>query len=78
MNDGEAAAPPYAVPAAQVRVRIGDRICEVLYAGAAPGLVAGLVQFNVRVPSDIGPGVMPVIVEAANVQSPRTVSLAVR
>jgi len=78
MNDGELASPPYAQPAAAYKVLIGDRECEVLYGGAAPGLVAGLVQLNVRVPADIAPGVVPVILEADGVRSPRTVSVAVR
>lgn len=78
MADGELASPPYAQPAAPYKVRIADRECEILYGGAAPGLVAGLVQLNVRVPSDIGPGVVPVTLEVAGVLSPRTVSLAVR
>jgi astacin len=78
MRDGELAGAPFARPAAAVRVFIGDRECEVFYAGAAPGLVAGLAQLNVRVPAELGPGVMPVVVEAGGVRSPRTVGLAVR
>jgi len=78
MNDGELAAPPYAQPIAPYKVRIAERECEVVYGGAAPGLVAGLVQLNVRVPADIAPGVVPVSLEADGVISPRTVSVAVR
>ena len=78
MNDGELAGPPYSQPAGRFTVRIADRECEVLYGGAAPGLVAGLVQLNVRVPADIAPGVVPVSLEVAGITSPRMVSLAVR
>lgn len=78
LADGELASPPYAQPIAPFKVFIAERECEVLYAGAAPGLVAGLVQLNVRVPSDIAPGLVPVIVEAASARSARTVGLAVR
>ena len=77
-NDGELAGPPYAQPAARYTVRIADRDCEVLYGGAAPGLVSGLTQLNVRVPADIAAGVVPVSLEAEGARSPRTVSLAVR
>ena len=77
MSDGELAGPPYAQPVAPFKVRIADRECEVLYGGAAPGLVAGLVQLNVRVPVDIAPGVVPVTLEVDGLTSPRTVSLAV-
>jgi uncharacterized protein (TIGR03437 family) len=37
-------------------VYIGGRTAEVVYAGAAPGLPAGLVQVNVRVPDGVGAG----------------------
>jgi astacin len=78
INDGEIAAPPYAQPVGPYKVRIADRECEVLYGGAAPGLVAGLVQLNVRVPADIAPGVVPVSLEVDGIRSSRTVSVAVR
>jgi uncharacterized protein (TIGR03437 family) len=32
-----------------------DQPLEVLYGGAAPGLVAGVVQINFRVPADLTP-----------------------
>lgn len=78
MADGELAAPPYPQPALAYKVLIAGRECEILYGGAAPGLVAGLVQLNVRVPEDIGPGSVPVFLQAGDAVSPRTVSLAVR
>ena len=78
MSDGELAGPPYAEPAASYKVRIADRECKVLYGGAAPGLVAGLIQLNVRVPADIAPGVVPVTLEVNGARSTRTVSVAVR
>lgn len=78
MSDGELAGPPYAKPAAPYVVRIGGRECEVVYGGAAPGLVSGLVQLNVRVPADVMPGVLPVTVEVAGIQSQRAVGVAVR
>lgn len=76
--DGEVAAPPFAQPVAPFKVRIADRECEVLYGAAAPGLVAGLVQLNVRVPSDIAAGIVPVSVDVDGITSARTVSMAVR
>ena len=35
-----------------VHVYIGGGAAELLYAGAAPGMVAGVAQANVRVPPD--------------------------
>jgi len=78
LADGELAAPPYARPVTPFKVRIGDQECEVLYGGAAPSLVAGLIQLNVRIPAVLGPGILPVTLEAAGLVSPRTVGIAVR
>lgn len=39
-----------------VSVEIGGSIAQVVYAGAAPGLVAGVLQVNCAVPLDIAPG----------------------
>ena len=36
-------------------VYVFDKPTEVLYAGAAPGMVAGVVQVNFRVPADLSP-----------------------
>ncbi len=44
------------VPAFPVAVLYGDRSVEVLYAGTAPGLVANLLQINLRLPSRLGEG----------------------
>ena len=43
-------------PALPVEVRIDGKVCEVLSAGLVPGLGAGLLQFNVRVPESATPG----------------------
>lgn len=39
-----------------VSVNIGGAAAQVLYAGAAPGLVAGVVQVNCVVPAGVAPG----------------------
>lgn len=50
--------PPEALPRLATPVRAGTRIAsefdwDVLYAGAAPGLISGLTQINVRIPEDL-------------------------
>jgi uncharacterized protein (TIGR03437 family) len=45
---------------APLRVGFFGWPAEVLYAGSAPGLVAGVVQINVRVPEQMGPFSYPV------------------
>ncbi len=44
---------PLPAPVLEVKVRIGGQPAEVLYAGQAPGLVAGVIQINARVPRDL-------------------------
>lgn len=43
------------VPALPVSVTMGTRSLAILYAGAAPGLVAGALQVNVAIPTDLVP-----------------------
>src|SRR5262249_34183681 len=43
-------------PQAPVFVRVGKFPAEILYAGSAPGLVAGALQINVRIPRDLPQG----------------------
>jgi uncharacterized protein (TIGR03437 family) len=54
--DGLLAASVYPRPVLPVRVTVAGQDSEVLYAGAAPQLAAGLLQINVRLPSGLPPG----------------------
>jgi len=76
--DGEVTGANPPRPAQPVKVFLADRDAEVLFAGSTPGVVSGLTQLNVRVPRDLAPGIVPVVLEVAGVRSPRTVSLAIR
>ncbi len=49
-------APGAAPTVAPVTASIGSVPADVLYAGAAPGLIAGVVQINVRIPVGVTPG----------------------
>ncbi len=53
--NGQLAGPTLAKPVADVKVLIGGEDVEILYAGAAPGLVAGVIQVNARVPQSAVP-----------------------
>ncbi len=44
---------PWGLPLQPVRVFLGEYEAEVLFAGAAPGLVAGVYQVNVGIPADL-------------------------
>jgi uncharacterized protein (TIGR03437 family) len=78
--DGKITAEPLPKPRLPVSVRIGGVDVQVpLYAGAAPGSVAGLVQVNVRVPNNVTSGnAVPVLLRVGNFESPAQVTMAVR
>jgi uncharacterized protein (TIGR03437 family) len=61
-----------------VTVTIGGRLAETLYAGAAPGLVTGLLQINVWVPADAptGDGV-PVSIQVGSAASPDGTTISI-
>ncbi len=66
-------------PLQSVSVTIGGQNAEVLYQGAAPGLVAGVLQVNARIPANIASGsTVPVVVTIGNVNSQANVTLAVQ
>jgi uncharacterized protein (TIGR03437 family) len=75
--DGQPATPPFPVPLLPVQVTIDGRPAEVSYAGGAPGIVAGVMQINVRIPANVQPGNVPVIVTVGGASSQVGVSLAV-
>jgi uncharacterized protein (TIGR03437 family) len=62
-----------------VTVTIGGQNADVLYQGAAPGLVAGISQINARIPSNLSPGpAVPVAIAVGNTQSTNSVTIAVK
>lgn len=75
--DGLLAGTVLPVPMLPVAVNIGGQAAQVLYAGAAPGLVAGVMQVNVRLPDGVSSGAAPVILQvgAASSQPGVTVSI---
>ncbi len=60
-----------------VRASVGGIAADVLYAGAAPGLIAGVVQINVRIPGNLAPNpAAAVIVTAGSVTAPAGVTVS--
>jgi len=77
--DGKPGAVPLPVPRLPVVVRIGGLEADVLYRGGAPGLVAGVMQINVRIPEGVSPGpAVPVEVLVGGVSSQPGVTIAVQ
>ena len=76
--DGQIAASILPKPQLPVTVLIGGKTAEVLYAGAAPGLVAGVMQVNVRVPPNVDSGENAVVLNVGTTSSPQGVTIAVQ
>lgn len=79
--DGQIAnGPSYPVPVAKpaATVNIGGLPAEVLYAGAAPQLVAGVMQLNVRIPAGVASGDVPVEVLIGGAKSQPGITVAVK
>ncbi len=76
--DGKiAVSAPYPAPQQNVSVTVGGLPAVVDYAGAAPTLVAGVLQFNVEIPSGVPGGVaVPVVITIGGVAS-QTATVAV-
>jgi uncharacterized protein (TIGR03437 family) len=67
------------VTAAPASVTIGGQAATVRYNGAAPGLVAGVVQINVQIPSNVTPGAaVPVTLYVGDSVGLNTVMVAVQ
>jgi uncharacterized protein (TIGR03437 family) len=66
-------------PVLPVRVLIGGAEAEILYAGGAPGFIAGFMQINARVPDGIAPGnSVPIQIVIGDKASQPGLSIAVR
>lgn len=76
--DGKIATAPLPAPQLPVTVSINGTDVAPIYAGAAPNLVAGVLQVNVRIPVDAPAGNMPVVLRVGNALSQTGVTVAVR
>jgi uncharacterized protein (TIGR03437 family) len=66
------------VPVLPVNVFIDGIPADVLYAGAAPGFVQGLIQINVRVPAAASSGQDQMVLQVGSYSSPNTASIIVQ
>ena len=66
------------VPRLPVEVIVGGQTGELLYAGQAPGLVAGALQINVRIPITTAPGAASVLLRVGRTQSQAGVTVWVK
>lgn len=77
-TDGALALSVFPKPVLPASVAVAGRTVELLYFGAAPSLVAGVFQANIRIPSDAASGNLPVIVTVGNTTSPAGITVSVR
>lgn len=61
-----------------VSATVGGETAEVLYAGNAPGLVQGVVQFNLRLSAATPSGPQPIVLQIGSATTRKTVSVWVQ
>jgi uncharacterized protein (TIGR03437 family) len=77
-TDGLVANRTLPAPGANVSVTIGGINAPLLYAGAAPQEVAGVLQLNVQVPAGVNPGANAVVVTIGGASSRSDVTVTVK
>ena len=72
--------PPFAqFPSGQVTATVGGIGAQVMYAGVAPGIVVGVVQVDVVIPSNVTPGnAAPVTISVGGIAGQAGVTVAVK
>jgi uncharacterized protein (TIGR03437 family) len=79
VDDGQVPlTPPFAKLVLPVQVFIDDQPADVLYAGAAPGIVQGVLQINARIPAAASSNEVRVVVQVGQYSSPSTVTVWVQ
>jgi uncharacterized protein (TIGR03437 family) len=68
----------FPAPSATVSVSIGGIDARILYAGEAPGLIAGVLQVNAVVPAGTPAGNQPVVLTVGGVGSPSSVTAVIQ
>jgi uncharacterized protein (TIGR03437 family) len=68
----------FPLPSAMVSVTIGGVQAQILYAGEAPGLIAGVLQVNAVVPAGTAAGNQPVVLTVGGVSSSSAATVAVQ
>jgi uncharacterized protein (TIGR03437 family) len=66
------------MPRLPVTVTIGGQTADVLYAGGAPGLPAGALQVNARIPSGTASGKAQVLISIGDTSSQSGVTVAIQ
>lgn len=78
MKDGSLTGAPLPQLRAPIRVLVGGNTAQILYAGPAPGAIAGLMQLNIRIPDNAPTGSVPLLVMAGDNPSQPGVTLIIQ
>jgi uncharacterized protein (TIGR03437 family) len=77
--DGQVAGIVLPGPLLPVSVQVGGSDARVLYAGAALGLIAGVIQVNCLIPPDAPPGLaVPITFNVGEARSQAGVTIAIK
>ena len=76
--DGRVASTVFPKPLGSVKVTIGGIQADIAYSGAAPFLVAGVLQINVTVPPGVASGAATVVVTVGSASSQPGLTVAVQ
>jgi uncharacterized protein (TIGR03437 family) len=76
--DGQMAVQPFPAPKLPVTAAVDGQNADILYAGAAPGEVAGLIQINIRLPLGLAAGNIPIAFSVGGVASQPGLTVAVK
>jgi uncharacterized protein (TIGR03437 family) len=77
--DGQIAGDTLPKPLLPVTVTIGGVAAQVLYSGAAPGLISGMLQVNCVIPAGAPSGwAIPIIITVGTTPSQPGVTLAIQ
>ena len=79
VSDGQVTGTTLSTTTSPVTASVGGLPAEVLYAGVSPGLIAGIMQINVRLPDGVGANpAAPVALSIGSFTTPAGVTVAIR
>jgi uncharacterized protein (TIGR03437 family) len=61
-----------------VTATVGGQAATVDFAGAAPGLITGAIQFNVHLPTGITGNGVPIVISINGVSTPLGTTIAIQ
>jgi uncharacterized protein (TIGR03437 family) len=66
------------MPRLPVTATIGGQPADILYAGSAPGLPAGALQVNARIPEGTASGTAAIVLKVGDASSQTGVTVAIQ